>query len=111
MDHKPLVPSLNFNFTKTSKPKWSEMEPKDLKEVLKLKIQKMYLADQKALSKDMPHLCTMKSFGMIKDNYYYYLGEGQKKLGVVNHNEKTNKWKLCHMAFVPNCKLVEFCKD
>jgi hypothetical protein len=53
----------------------------------------------------------MQSFGMIKDNYYFYLGQGMSKLGVVNHNEKNNKWKLCHMAFVPDCHLVKFSKE
>lgn len=70
----------------------------------------MSLANWKEHSAKMGAYSFLKSFGMIKDNYYFYLGGGMSKLGVVNHNEKTNKWKLCHMAFVPSCELAEFCK-
>ena len=38
MRHKPKVPSLNFNFTRTNTHSWSQLDPKELKHNLKLKI-------------------------------------------------------------------------
>ena len=87
------------------------MSPQKLKEMMKLKIQKMSLWDQTIFNEEKPQFSKIRSFGMIKDDYYYYIGDNQNKLGVVNYNEKTDKWKLCHMTFIPNCKLVEFCKE
>lgn len=72
----------------------------------------MNLADQvdetgAGVSPDSKLIC----FGIIKDDYYYYLGEGQDRLGVVNHNQEHNKWKLCHMVFLENAVLAEFSRD